>query len=221
MTGRKMIAISMRTTLSRDGEVRDEVSESLVMFIARAGFLPIIVPNCPSVAIQLMDQASGLVLSGGGEQVSASKFVESRRQETERALLEFAIAGRIPTLGICRGAQVINVYFGGTVRILTPPVQHVATEHPVRINPSWTASLFDPFMLLTVNSFHQYGIARVGPSLLVAATAPDHQVEAIEHVSHPIIGLMWHPERGCGAAEFDKAHTNLLQRLMIWPGANR
>ena len=136
-------------------------------------------------------------------------------------LLELAIAQQLPVLGICRGTQVINAYFGGAAGTLSSPKRHVATEHSVNIEPSRFATLFEPFTYLTVNSFHNDGIVRLGGNLLTAATAVDGQVEGLEHTRHPIVGLMWHPERSCTDADFYVAHAPLLHRLMRWRGSQR
>ena len=154
----------------------------------------------------------GLVLSGGadlepsryGEQAQAELGdVEPERDEWEFALLREARRTGLPMLGICRGAQLANVFFGGTLH------QHVGLDegaghpqwdvdghhrtHEVRVVAgTLLATLVDE--RLDVNSLHHQTIARVGSGLVVAATAPDGVIEALELPGHDVLAVQWHPE---------------------------
>ncbi len=154
----------------------------------------------------------GLVLSGGAD-LEPSRYgesahehlgdVEPERDEWEFALLREARRIELPVLGICRGAQLTNVYFGGTLN------QHVELDegsghpqwdvdgrrrtHEVRVVVGTTlATLLGE--RLDVNSLHHQTIAVVGSDLVVAASAPDGVVEALELSGHDLLAVQWHPE---------------------------
>jgi putative glutamine amidotransferase len=207
-------AVSMRTSTSGHGELRDAMSDDLIAFVDRSGFAPLLIPNRPAAARELLAHADLIVLSGGGEPLSASGTGGDRRALTERLLLDHALAHRLPVLGICRGAQVINARFGG-VTCAIGSRSHAGTEHGVHLAPSRLEKLFGGVASLTVNSFHDHGLDRLGAGLVAVATAGDGQVEAIEHVEHPLVGVMWHPERTCTDPAFAEAHAGFLRRLVM------
>lgn len=151
----------------------------------------------------------GLVLPGGGDvepwrygQPDADcRDADPVRDAAElRLLARFVRAGR-PVLGICRGLQVINVYFGGTLAQDVPGHGRTGGAdrlHPVRTDrfslcPQWRGTM-------TVNSAHHQAADRLGERLRAAQWAPDGVVEALEHRTRPVWGVQWHPERLAGPA---------------------
>ncbi len=151
---------------------------------------------------------AGLLLPGGGDMDPALFGQEDQgSQDIDRALddiqLEvldrFVRAGK-PVLGICRGHQVLNVYFGGgLIQDLPTAASHIArpgadSVHRVRILPGTVLNgLYGPET--AVNSAHHQGTAPMGRDLRAAAFAPDGVVEALEHVRLPVLGVQFHPER--------------------------
>jgi putative glutamine amidotransferase len=112
---------------------------------------------------------------------------------------------KVPILGICRGAQVLNVALGGSLfqdipAQFTAPVLnhmqkeiHFGTDHPIDIQPgSRLHDMFGPRIM--VNSRHHQSIRRPGNGLKVTARSPDGVIEAVEHTSLPIDLVQWHPE---------------------------
>lgn len=145
----------------------------------------------------------GLLLCGGvdveperyGESNTGQSETDHARDEAEFALVE-AYKDR-PILGICRGVQVLNVAFGGTL------YQHIGTAHSVpygvthpadAVNGSRMAALYGSHF--TVNSYHHQAVARVAEGFVPTVFAGE-TIEAIEHTSLPIFGVQWHPERMC------------------------
>lgn len=150
----------------------------------------------------------GVVLPGGGD-ITPAFFGEHNKGslniDTELDILQlqavnYCIRYRIPLLGICKGMQVINVAFGGTI------IQHLPTAdlhkyverdqyHGTDIDPeSFLANLYGRNM--TVNSAHHQGVGILGKHLHPIQWCPQDQcVEAFVHEKSPIIGLQWHPER--------------------------
>jgi len=103
---------------------------------------------------------------------------DAARDELELRLIGAAVARRIPVLGVCRGAQLVNVYFGGS--LLTPGTR--------------LARLLDQESR-RVNALHRQAIDRLGRGLVVAARDRNGIVQAIEHESLPfVVGVQWHPE---------------------------
>ena len=151
---------------------------------------------------ELAAQCHGLLLPGGGD-VHAHYFggrpaprdvVDVDRDRAELALLDaFARAGK-PVLGICRGMQLINVYFGGTL------CQHLNDGH--QDGGHWVETgqrstlrrLLGP--RLFVNSFHHQGIRRLASGLRLGAIAvSDGLPEGLESLDGRFFGVQWHPER--------------------------
>ncbi|SEC04295.1 putative glutamine amidotransferase [Paramicrobacterium humi] len=120
----------------------------------------------------------------------------------ELALVRRAALSGTPLLGICRGHQIINVAFGGTLlqhvqesghRITDLPVEYALVEHPVQLDRSSTLAL-RLGEHVTVQSGHHQVVDRVGRGLRAVGWSPDGHIEAIEHEVLPITGVQWHPE---------------------------
>lgn len=170
----------------------------------------------------LVERCHGLILTGG-EDVDPARYGEAPRPglgivNRERDLMEFAalklaLERELPVLAICRGCQLLNVCFGGTLyqdlamERPTALVRHLQTEawerrtHLVRLEPGTRLARILGSRELLINSFHHQGIKDVGPGLVVAAVAEDGLVEAVESRKHPwVLGVQWHPERHEAAA---------------------
>lgn len=173
-------------------EVRDALAHDWSAFLHRA--LPetpwVPLPNAEDDTMRLISafKINGLVLTGGDDWGKTPA-----RDATESLLLEWARECRIPVLGVCRGAQVINRFLGGALRPV--PAHHVATRHAI----SWQSET------LEINSYHQQGIfaADLATNLHTLASAEDGSIEAFRHAGLPWYGVMWHPEREPQCAQFD------------------
>jgi putative glutamine amidotransferase len=184
--------------------------------ITRAGGVPVILPRLPEAINELLDRCDGLVLAGGrdilperyGQEVSdALGRTDPRRDAFEFDLVERALERQMPLLGFCRGMQVLNVAFGGTLHQDVRRVRGWA-DHPCdpdlvlwrevvaaalddRLAPAYPTHPIsvDPGSLLyralgqtevEVTSFHHQAVDVIGESLRVVARAPDGVVEGIE-----------------------------------------
>ncbi|PPF66209.1 glutamine amidotransferase [Clavibacter michiganensis] len=120
------------------------------------------------------------------------------------ALVRRAVAEGTPLLGICRGAQIVNVALGGTLqqhiegvgghRNDATDITAVMRDHDVRVSAGSRLADALGSTDLVVRSAHHQAVDRPGTGLLVVAVAPDGVPEAVEHESAPVTGVQWHPE---------------------------
>lgn len=168
-------------------------------FLISLNILPVPLPILPTKnTINLFKELNlnGLILSGGNtlekykNYESQESFSTVERDEFEMSLLNIAVNFNIPVLGICRGLQIINDYFGGK---LIKTKGHSNTRHPIYCDPNQKTYSFPD----EVNSYHNFGIGKkcLGKNLLGLAYDNLGNIEAAVHVEHDILGIMWHPER--------------------------
>jgi len=160
-----------------------------------------------NVDVSLLD---GLVLSGGthvhpenfDQQPQVTARYDRRRDATDHRLLEEAEAIGIPVLGICRGAQFINVFHGGSLCQNVTPLR-VHTRHRPLLLPLQTVRLVSDSRLgqlmhapvIGANRIHSQAIKRLGRNLRVVAVDNDLFVQAIENTRGQwLMGVQWHPE---------------------------
>ena len=152
----------------------------------------------------------GLILGGGGdihpkffgEEINGSKDIDVARDEAEFKLIKaYEKAGK-PILGICRGLQVLNVYFGGSIcQHLDSTQSHSAADgsYPAHAVITEGSSVLSALYgeAFFVNSSHHQGISRLGEGIRITARSEDGVIEAVRHTKLPIWGVQWHPERMC------------------------
>ncbi len=194
--------------------------------IEEAGGAPVVLPLTNNVAVldQFLARCDGILLSGGGDMgpnyyhpplTEAEKellvSVNNVRDEMELYLLQKLIDMDLPVLGVCRGIQVMNIAFGGT---LIPDItlrnqdalQHQSTKpealsHGVHWNQTGKLTQLLGAGFEKVNSGHHQAIDQVADNFITVATSPDGIVEAIELPSARFFcGVQFHPERLLQAA---------------------
>ena len=209
----KKVGFTMRVELERRYvERRDCIDQRWLALAHQLGWLPVAVPNLPADQVAPFVDAlgvEGLVLTGGNtlaHLVDADADAAPERDACELALLDWAVANQVPCLGVCRGLQLINHYFGGAS---VPGEGHVATEHRVLPTAAGTAM----FSEREVNSYHDWLVREgdLGRFLIALLLAQDGSVEAAMHETLPILGVMWHPEREAMLAQED---VELLARWL-------
>ena len=176
-------------------------------FLNRNGFSCLTTLNPGEVT-----SCSGLILPGGGDITPAffgEKEKGSRRIDTELDILQFqalelCIQHRIPVLGICKGMQLINIAFGGTILQDMPDSGlHLRSGqdlyHATTIKSgSLLAGLYGNTNTeyVVVNSAHHQCLNRIGSDLkVIQSCVADGCPEGIVHKNLPILGVQWHPER--------------------------
>lgn len=218
------LVILTATTESLRGRSRVRVNEAYTTAIASVGLIPVILPPMEAaVATAALDGVAGLVLTGG-EDIGAEHFGQTPhpamgtthpgRDECELALTRAAAARRMPTLAICRGAQVANVALGGTLIQDIPSLKpsgigHDQSDrrtervHPISIERRTSLAAVVGETSIAVNSSHHQAVDAVAPSLRVSATSPDGIVEALEPARGDwwMIAVQWHPEELTGTPE--------------------
>lgn len=186
--------------------------------IARAGAVPVVVflPHVKSALGHLLDRLDGLVLSGGNFDIHPHYYgeraikelgaIKAARTAFELEMTIAALGRDLPVLGICGGAQAINVALGGSL------YQDIASQipaagahergalphpidHPVRIEAGTKLFGILGHKKLTVNTTHHQAVKRLGRGLIVNALAADGVIEGIESTEHRfVLGVQWHPE---------------------------
>lgn len=188
------------------------------MSILKAGGVPFVIPpfDDEDALIALLDSLDGILLSGGGDinplylnedPVRELHSINARRDRQELLLVRLAANRQIPILGICRGIQVMNAAFGGTLyQDIYSQMDGRLIKHSQDLDrsvPSHWVDVEENSMLhkimgetrLTVNSFHHQAVKEAAPGFRVCARAKDGVVEAIESTEYKsMIGVQWHPE---------------------------
>ena len=159
------------------------------------------------------DVYDGLLLTGGadihpsryGQPVNGSVAMDEARDEAEWKLIDAFLQAGKPVFGICRGCQVLNVYFGGSLH------QDIETKARHRLDPKQpylihSVAVSDPVLeaqygkVFVVNSCHHQAVDRLGQGLRITAVCPDDGVvEAFTHESLPVFAVQWHPEKLTGS----------------------
>jgi putative glutamine amidotransferase len=168
---------------------------------------------------EILEPFDGVLLVGGGD-VAPGRYgakteehvygVEPDRDELETSLLRAAERAELPTLCICRGMQVMNVAFGGTLHGHLPdlpdllehgvPTAGTQTMHEVRVTRESRLFASTKRAVLSCSSHHHQGVDRLGEGLVVTGRSSDGLIEAIELPVRDdddrrfFLGVQWHPE---------------------------
>ncbi|WP_179879094.1 MULTISPECIES: gamma-glutamyl-gamma-aminobutyrate hydrolase family protein [unclassified Streptomyces] len=177
--------------------------------VQRAGGLAAMLPpDDTRYAAEAVARLDGVVIAGGPD-VEPVRYGAEREPRTgppaperdawELALIDAALAARVPLLGICRGMQLLNVALGGTL------VQHIDGHaeavgvfggHAVKPVPGSLYAGVVPEETF-VPTYHHQAVDRLGEGLIPSAYAADGTVEAVELPSADwVLGVQWHPEMG-------------------------
>lgn len=188
--------------------------------IERAGGLPVLIPATVSEETlrAIYERLDGMMLPGGGDVDPALYHAEERhptvykvsdeRDRTEIALTRWAYDDNLPTFGICRGIQVMNVALGGTLVQDIPSQVDTKLAHDIPIDQPRSTLLHDIHIVqdsllgrivgdavVRVNSLHHQAVGEVAPAVKLTARATDGVIEAFEVPDKDfILAVQWHPE---------------------------
>lgn len=244
---RPLIAITTGSGPSRAGE-RASIGAAYLLALQGAGAVPIILtPQFDAQTVtELLQQADGLVLTGGGD-VDPSLYGEEPHQTTDGVLkerdalevsaIEFALDAHMPILAICRGLQVLNVALGGSLfqdipseDEFTTEINHAQTSgdspyerrdvtHPVTVEEGCRLAGLLGSSAVEVNSMHHQSVKLLGRDLKAVAWAPDGVVEGLELDERErwVVAVQWHPEELVDAHE----HARRLFEAVVREAARR
>lgn len=207
------------------------VPESYVDAVRRAGGRPLVLlPGETASREELLAKVDALVLIGGGDvepvryggDGGASIYgIEPDRDALELDLLRGADVSSVPTLAICRGMQVMNVAFGGTLIPHLPdrpgllehgtPSGQDHRRHEVRAAPGSLLASATAAEVLDCSTHHHQGVDVLGAGLVATGWSRDGLVEAIERDRAWMLGVQWHPE---DTADADPAQQRLFDALV-------
>lgn len=192
------------TKCEKTQELRDCLDQAWTVFLESMGYFIIPLANSTKNIVAYMKalQLDMIILSGGNDLQGVNQAVDVSplRDDIENKIINFAENNGIPLLGVCRGMQMLNRYYGGTLSMLDG---HVATKHKVAIIDKEHALWPEAFK---VNSYHRYGIHQndLAQCLMPLVIADDGTIEAVKHNHYNFWGIMWHPERNDIMQEYDR-----------------
>jgi len=205
------------------------LENDMARYITRKGVLPVLIPDVSDKYLEdILPEMDGFIFQGGvdlapetyGEKPIGRWKGDAYRDQYELKIMDYAIKNSKPVYAICRGMQLMNAYFGGTLYQDTvtqnPNVdEHRSAElydtikHPIEfVQGTFLAKLYSEEKNPHVNTVHHQSVKDLGTDLQVYANSPDGIIEAFGYSKEPdgkVIGVQWHPEFSptLGAAVID------------------
>lgn len=222
------------TTYGRNEDCEFHLPDAYVDAIQKAGGVPVLLPPKRTNLKRILDIVDGVVFSGGGD-IDPSLYngephptihsLDSERDAFEFALAKQLLTTDIPTLGICRGLQMLSIASGATL-IAHIPDDSKAIDHrldhprcPIHheVQVQRGSRLFDVIKDSTVSvaSWHHQAVKAVPSGWKITAEAADGIIEALEYSNHPwMVAVQWHPE----LSPDNPAHCQLFKALIRFAG---
>jgi len=194
------------------------MENDMARWIGKKGVLPVLLPDLEGELLtDIIDQMDGIILQGGSD-IAPAQYGEdpigkwrgdAYRDQYELKILDYAIRKEKPILGICRGFQLMNVYFGGSLYQDIPSQKpgagaHRSAElydtinHPINFVPgTLLGDLYGHVANPKVNTVHHQAVKQLGQDLEVYAHSDDGFIEAFGYTKAApgkVMGVQWHPE---------------------------
>jgi len=195
------IAITQRTNI-REGQsqVYDSLDQNWTLFLYKCNFFPVLIPNLAIDFEEYLINISGVILTGGGDFsrklynlekdknfIEDPNLVSEDRDNLELNLIKYCAKNKIPLLGVCRGMQMLNYFYGGNLKKVEG---HCGQNQNLKI-------LKDQFKFDNiVNSYHELAVTfdNIGNDLIPLASTKK-VIKSLLHNKNKQLGIMWHPER--------------------------
>jgi putative glutamine amidotransferase len=198
---------------ARDGQTYVRLRLTYIRAVEQCGGVPLLVPPMGDASLRrVLDTVDGLLLPGGvdvdpahyGERPHPTVEIDSILDDLELAATIGAVERELPTLGICRGQQVLNVALGGSLIQDLPSSgkshaqsgsQRDRRAHGFELEAGCRLAGIFGERSFEVNSHHHQAIARLAPGLRAVAWSDDGVIEAVEGIDHPwLMAVQYHPE---------------------------
>ncbi len=194
--------------------------------IRHAGGIPVLLPPGESRIEELCECLDGIIMGGGGD-IHPDRYggrnhpsiykVDEERDDTELRLAQIILKENIPTLAICRGMQVLNIFLGGTLHEHIPDIYgekvlhrlppRETVIHDVEISRGSRLSTIVSTSQMEIVSWHHQAVNEIPREFTVTARAADGVIEAMEIPDHRwLVAVQWHPE-------LSACHDRLQQQL--------
>ncbi len=194
------------------------LENDMARYITRKGVLPVLIPDVSEEYLEdILSEMDGFIFQGGvdlapetyGEKPIGRWMGDAYRDQYELKIMDYAIKNSKPVYGICRGMQLMNAYFGGTLYQDTVTQNSNAEDHrsaalydtikhPIAfVQGTFLANLYSEEKNPHVNTVHHQAVKDLGDNLEVYANAPDGIIEAFGYSKEPdgkVMGVQWHPE---------------------------
>ena len=203
------------------------ITPEYLQWVECAGAVPLLLPLTARTEdlFVLLEHCDGVLLTGGHDvdpshygasRIEACGPASMRRDEMEFSILRYCMEHGKPVFGICRGLQVMTVFFGGTLwqdlpsecptdvqHGMQPPYDRVV--HTVKAVPGTRVGAILHDAVYPVNSLHHQAARELAGGLVCAAVSEDGAVEAVEYPQSPFcMAVQWHPEYRCDEEDSQK-----------------
>lgn len=185
------------------------IAETYINSIIQAGGVPIIIPATTDLHVlsSLVKDIDGLLMTGGGDinplfmsedPIPALQDVDTLRDIYDLRLVRLASNRQVPIMGICRGHQILNFSFGGTLfqDIYSQSSGSDICKHSQKMAREEVSHqvMLENGESIYVNSFHHQAVKDIAPEFVSTAVAKDGINEGIRHLEKNIFSVQWHPE---------------------------